>query len=134
MKQKETELKMKNAISSMMEMLELNIKNEIKNFIKKDFNEEFEELIIDVLNKKNNLATLNSNLYLSEKDLLSKYKTSKTFLYKVRENHIIDRFKCGRFFMYSETDFIQACKNYNPQKPKFINRIEALKLSIHKKF
>lgn len=111
---------MENQSSDYMKMLMLNIKRELMNDIIKDFKEEFEGIIIDVLMRKEILKSQQEPSYLFEKDLIKKYNTSKTFLHKVMKQHPIERVKSGRFYMYSEASYLEACKNYRCiNKPTF---------------
>lgn len=106
--------------SDYMKMLMLNIKRELMNEIIKDFKEEFEQIIIDVLLRKEILKAQQESSFLFEKDLIKKYNTSKTYLYKVKKQHPIERLKSGRFYMYNEASYIEACKNYRcANKPTF---------------
>jgi hypothetical protein len=114
---------MEKTIKSMMSLLEANIQSEIKNYIKVEFNKEIEEVIIDVLNKSHALKLDQSKIYLTEDELILKYKTTKTFIRNVMNQNPIERFKCGRFFMYNELGFINSCKKYKPNKPIFIKRV-----------
>ncbi len=107
---------MKNTSTAILDALLESIRTEMLTSIKN----EIEVVIIDLLKKHGLLVNQPTNGYLSEKDLLTKYRTSKTFLRKVMKDYNIIRFKSGRFFMYSEASYIEACNNYRPKKPKFI--------------
>jgi hypothetical protein len=66
------------------------------------------------------LVTTNSTTgYLSENELLNKYKISRAFFSRIKKEHLIDRVKIGQLNHYLETDFIHACKKNKPKKPNF---------------
>ena len=107
--------------SSIALMLQVSIEQFVINYIQKAFEENLAVVVTEVL-KKLQQAPINQTAYLFEKDLLIKYKVSKTYFYKVKGQHPVDRMRSGRFWMYNEESYLQACEKYRPKRPSFIKR------------
>jgi hypothetical protein len=83
--------------------------------------ERIEVIVLDVLMKHQSL--FGGTGYLSEEDLLKKYRITRTFLSKLRKEHYIEKFRSGMYLLYSEKDYIEACKKHVPKKPSFIKKV-----------
>ncbi|HRG57491.1 MAG TPA: hypothetical protein PK323_00955 [Bacteroidia bacterium] len=84
-------------------------------------NERIEVIVLDVLMKHQSL--FGGTGYLSEADLIKKYRITRTFLSKLRKEHYIEKFKSGKYTLYSEKDYLEACKKHVPKKPLFIRKV-----------
>lgn len=110
---------------SVQSQLEKSIEEIVLNYLRKVLRSE-----IEAIHKEfgNNRPLDLADGYLAVKDLLIKYHVSRKHFYTLRKLYYIDCVTSGRSKLYSELDYLEACRKHRPKRPGFLKPFFMLKI------